>query len=185
MGSSSTLPAFKISTPSPSCGRTGFKVFLVDFFAITVPLHREKPSQAAWVYLKSRKFSLFLQAQLDFALNSLEIHKGFLRLFALNPACACETFVIFFVFRYTLRSQLPRGGSFWGRPAKFPSCARPLPFGRGGIASAMTERVLSSRPDHPDTLRRAGRYAPCGLPDCRPARYRTPVRSAPHRWALL
>ena len=29
------------------CGRTGFKVFLVDFFAITVPLHREKPSQAA------------------------------------------------------------------------------------------------------------------------------------------
>ena len=38
------------------------------------------------VCLKSRKFSLFLQAQPDFALNSLEIHKGFLRLFALNPA---------------------------------------------------------------------------------------------------
>ena len=54
------------------------------------------------VHLKSRKFSLFLQTQLDFALNSLEIHKGFLRLFALNPACACEIFVIFFVFRYTL-----------------------------------------------------------------------------------
>ena len=60
------------------------------------------------VCLKSRKFSLFLQAQPDFALNSLEIHKGFLRLFALNPACACEIFVIFFVFRYTLRSQLPQ-----------------------------------------------------------------------------
>ena len=56
------------------------------------------------VCLKSRKFSLFLQAQPDFALNSLEIHKRFLRLFALNPACACEIFVIFFVFRYTLRS---------------------------------------------------------------------------------
>ena len=54
------------------------------------------------VYLKSRKFSLFLQTQLDFARNSLEIHKGFLRLFALNPACACKIFVIFFVFRYTL-----------------------------------------------------------------------------------
>ena len=54
------------------------------------------------VYLKSRKFSLFLQTQLDLAWNSLEIHKGFLRLFALNPACACEIFVIFFVFRYTL-----------------------------------------------------------------------------------
>ena len=54
------------------------------------------------VYLKSRKFSLFLQTQLDFAWNSLEIHKGFLRLFALEPACACEIFVIFFVFRYTL-----------------------------------------------------------------------------------
>ena len=57
------------------------------------------------VYLKSRKFSLFLQAQPDFALNSLEIHKGFLRLFALNPACACEIFVIFFVFRYTPTSN--------------------------------------------------------------------------------
>ena len=54
------------------------------------------------VYLKSRKFSLFLQTQPDFALKSLGIHKGFLRLFALNPACACEIFVIFFVFRYTL-----------------------------------------------------------------------------------
>ena len=54
------------------------------------------------VYLKSRKFSLFLQAQLAFTLNRLEIHKGFLRLFALNPACACEILVIFFVFRYTL-----------------------------------------------------------------------------------
>ena len=57
------------------------------------------------VYLKSRKFSLFLQTQLDFAWNSLEIHKGFLRLFALNPACACEIFVIFFVSRYTLNSS--------------------------------------------------------------------------------
>ena len=59
----------------------------------------------SWVYLKSRKFSLFLQTQRDFALNSLEIHKGFLRLFALNPACACEISVIFFVFRYTLVSS--------------------------------------------------------------------------------
>jgi hypothetical protein len=57
------------------------------------------------VYLKSRKFSLFLQTQRDFALNSLETHKGFLRLFALNPACACEISVIFFVFRYTLVSS--------------------------------------------------------------------------------
>ena len=55
------------------------------------------------MHLKSRKFSLFLQTQRDFALKSLEIHKGFLRLFALNPACACEIFVIFFVFRYILK----------------------------------------------------------------------------------
>jgi hypothetical protein len=54
------------------------------------------------VYQKSRKFSLFLQTQPDFALKSLGIHKGFLRLFALNPACVCEISVIFFVFRYTL-----------------------------------------------------------------------------------
>ena len=54
------------------------------------------------VYLKSRKYSLFLQTQPDFALKSLEIHKGFLRLFALNPACVCEISVIFFVFRHTL-----------------------------------------------------------------------------------
>ena len=37
----------------------------------------------------------------DSALKSLGIHKGFLRPFALNPACACEIVVIFFVFRYT------------------------------------------------------------------------------------
>ena len=29
------------------------------------------------------------------------IHKGFLRLLALNPACVCEISVIFFVFRHT------------------------------------------------------------------------------------
>ena len=38
------------------------------------------------MYLKSRKFSLFLQTQRDFALKRLGIHKGFLRLSALNPA---------------------------------------------------------------------------------------------------
>ena len=54
------------------------------------------------VQLKSRKYRLFLQTQRDFALKSLGIHKGFLRLFALNPACVCEISVIFFVFRYTL-----------------------------------------------------------------------------------
>jgi len=55
------------------------------------------------VYLKSRKYRLFLQTQRDFALKSLGIHKGFRRLFALNPACFCEISVIFFVFRYTIR----------------------------------------------------------------------------------
>ena len=35
-------------------------------------------------------------------LKGLEIYKGFLRLFALHPACVCEISVIFFVFRYTL-----------------------------------------------------------------------------------
>ena len=54
------------------------------------------------VYLKSRKYRLFLQTQRDFALKSLGIHKGFLQLFALHPACVCEISVIFFVFRYTL-----------------------------------------------------------------------------------
>ena len=57
------------------------------------------------VYLKSRKFSLFLQTQRDFALKSLGIHKGFPQLFALNPACVCEISVIFFVFKYTLKQS--------------------------------------------------------------------------------
>jgi aspartate carbamoyltransferase catalytic subunit len=55
------------------------------------------------VYLKSRKYRLFLQTQRDFALKSLGIHKGFRRLFALHPACVCKISVIFFVFRYTIR----------------------------------------------------------------------------------
>ena len=54
------------------------------------------------VYLKSRNYRLFLQAQPDYALKILGIRKGFLRLFALHPACVCEISVIFFVFRYTL-----------------------------------------------------------------------------------
>ena len=57
------------------------------------------------VYLKSRNYRLFLQAQPDYALKSLGIHKGFLRLFALHPACVCEISVIFFVFRYTLNTS--------------------------------------------------------------------------------
>ena len=58
------------------------------------------------VYLKSRNYRLFLQTQPDFALKSLGIRKGFLRLFALHPACVCEISVIFFVFRYTLTKLL-------------------------------------------------------------------------------
>ena len=57
------------------------------------------------VYLKSRNYRLFLQAQPDYALKILGIRKGFLRLFALHPACVCEISVIFFVFRYTLNTS--------------------------------------------------------------------------------
>ena len=39
--------------------------------------------------------------QRELALKSLGTHKGFLRLFALHPACVCEISVVFFVFRYT------------------------------------------------------------------------------------
>ena len=53
------------------------------------------------VYLKSRKYRLVLQTQRDYALKSLGTRKGFLRLFALHPACVCEISVIFFVFRCT------------------------------------------------------------------------------------
>ena len=66
------------------------------------------------VQLKSRKYRLFLQTQPDFTLKSLGIHKGFLRLFALHPACVCEISVIFFVFRYTL--GLPQAPGLAGGP---------------------------------------------------------------------
>ena len=72
--------------------------------ALLWKLKREQPGLPR-VYLKSRKYSLFLQTQRDFALESLEIHKGFRRLFALNPACVCEISVIFFVFRYPLKQK--------------------------------------------------------------------------------
>ena len=65
-------------------------------------LHTNLPG----VYLKNRNYLLFLQTQRDFALKSLGIHKGFLRLFALTSACVCEISVIFFVFRYTLTKLL-------------------------------------------------------------------------------
>ena len=74
--------------------------------------------RCARVYLKSRKYRLFLQTQPDFALKSLGSHKGFLRLYALHPACVCEISVISFVFRYTFntvngsRSSGP-DGLFW------------------------------------------------------------------------
>ncbi|MEE0575713.1 MAG: hypothetical protein UEK48_02595, partial [Faecalibacterium prausnitzii] len=86
-------------------------------------------------------FSLFLQAQLDFALNSLEIHKGFLRLFALNPACACEIFVIFFVFRYTLAlPAAPEGKNSVTCivPDSAPGCK---PFGKTGGAGTMFAQI--------------------------------------------
>ncbi|MFZ2720586.1 MAG: hypothetical protein WAY38_01705, partial [Gemmiger qucibialis] len=60
------------------------------------------------MYLKSRKYRLFLQTQPDFTLKSLGIHKGFLQLFALHPACVCEVSVIFLVFRYALARQKGR-----------------------------------------------------------------------------
>ena len=61
------------------------------------------------VQLKSRKYRLFLQTQRDFALKVLGIHKRFLRLFALHPACVCEISVIFFVFRYALAKHFALG----------------------------------------------------------------------------
>nr|DAZ53279.1 MAG TPA: hypothetical protein [Caudoviricetes sp.] len=61
------------------------------------------------MYLKSRNYRLFLQTQRDFALKSLGIHKGFLRLFALHPACVCEISVINFFSFATLDSHYNRG----------------------------------------------------------------------------
>ena len=81
------------------------------------------------MYLKSRKFSLFLQTQRDFALKRLGIHKGFLRLSALNPACVCEISVIFFVFRYTLvLSETSKSSSVSANAAGFCACERSAIF---------------------------------------------------------
>ena len=52
-------------------------------------------------YLKSRKFSLFLNTA-GFCVKNPWNSQRILRLFALNPACVYEISVIFFVFRYTL-----------------------------------------------------------------------------------
>ena len=61
--------------------------------------------RCARVYLKSRKYRLFLQTQPDFALKSLGIRKGFLWLFALHPACVCEISV-FLCFRIHLKRKI-------------------------------------------------------------------------------
>ena len=67
------------------------------------------PSFFLRVYLKRRKYGLFLQTQRDFALKSLGIHKGFLWLFALHLACVCEISVINFFSFSTLDSHYNRG----------------------------------------------------------------------------
>ena len=73
--------------------RFSFHFFHQLHFPLFGPVY---PSFFLRVYLKSRKYGLFLQTQRDFALKSLGIHKGFLRLFALHPACVCEISVINF-----------------------------------------------------------------------------------------
>ena len=85
------------------------------------------------VYLKSRNYRLFLQAQPDYALKSLGIRKGFRWLFALHPACGCEISVISFVFRCTLSQVGKRPGFPFlfslrhsaGGAAAFPRCSAP------------------------------------------------------------
>ena len=52
-------------------------------------------------YLKSRKFSLFLNTA-GFCMKKPWNSQRILRLFALNPAYVCEISVLFFVFRCTL-----------------------------------------------------------------------------------
>ena len=85
-------------TPSPAGWR-----MLSDIYTLTCTNRKCSFLEHLRIFvkgqLKSRKFSLFLQPQPDSALKTLEIHKGFLRIFALNPSCVCETVVIFFVFR--------------------------------------------------------------------------------------
>ena len=69
-------------------------------------------------------------------LKGLEIYKGFLRLFALHPACVCEISVIFFVFRYTLEK-------LWAIPHN-SKCR----YGKRGAADAvpqLPERCLSRK----------------------------------------
>ena len=53
------------------------------------------------MYLKSRKFSLFLNTA-GFCRKKPWNSQRILRLFALNPACVCKISVLFFVFRYIL-----------------------------------------------------------------------------------
>jgi len=77
------------------------------------------------VYLKSRKFSLFLQAQLDFALNSLEIHKGFLRLFS-----SCFPFLMWVKYGTEQKGTGKRIGKKRGLLlAKWQSKKTPFPTG--------------------------------------------------------
>ena len=82
------------------------------------------------VCLKRRKYRLFLQIWRDFVLKGLEIYKGFLRLFALHPACVCEISVIFFVFRYTLGQhrtipalRLKHRSGGYGTASALPKCS--------------------------------------------------------------
>ena len=65
------------------------------------------------VYLKRRKFRIFLQTRPDSALKILGIHKGFLRLFALNGAESVGVGTL--VTRTGKRAGIPVGEAFLGR----------------------------------------------------------------------
>ena len=98
------------------------------------------------VYLKSRKFSLFLQTQRDFALKRLGIHKGFLRLSALNPAVFAK------YPSFSLFSDTPPAPSFQSILCKLQPLTRHsvrhLPYYKGGstlckFATDLFEAVVS------------------------------------------
>ena len=165
MADSSTSPADKISTLSPSCGRAGVTFFSLRFAIMIYPIFHSLPVGAGHV----RPAAYRAQSVCG------KVAGG---------ACPAPTRAVI-----VGADSISARGSMQDFPVEGPlacGASRTPPPTRAAIVGVFSRRArISSHPDRPDTPRRARRCAPCGPGGYRPEAGQTRRRCARRRWAIL